>query len=220
MCLHKEMNSQGKKESIFSLFKKPVSNKLCYVALCFCIVLFFIYCNSTFTPKPKGFYTIQLPEKKYQTFNQQQYPYTFQYPVYGHVVKDSLFFGEVTENPWWINIQFPSLNGKIFISYKEVGKNSLQKLITDAYTLTNKHTIKATSKEDSLITTTNGVHGVFFRVYGDVATQYQFLLTDSVKHFVRGALYLEATPNSDSTKPVHDFLLRDMFHFINTFKWK
>jgi hypothetical protein len=59
--------------------------------------------------------------------------------VYAKVVKDSTFFGEKTENPWWINIDFPQFNGRIYVSYKTIGPNNFQKLVNDAFTLTNKH---------------------------------------------------------------------------------
>ena len=111
-------------------------------------------------------------------------------------------------------------NGKIFVSYKEIGKNKFEKLVNDAFTLTGKHTVKATGKEDSLMVNKNGVHGMFFKVLGDVATSYQFFLTDSTKNFLYGAMYLEATPNSDSSKPVNEFILQDMKHLIETFNWK
>ncbi len=180
----------------------------------------FSACNSTFTPKPKGFFKIDFPEKKYTSFDKEGYPYSFEYPVYAQVIKDSTFFGEATENPWWINVNFPQFNGKIFVSYKEIGKNKFEKLVNDAFTLTGKHTVKATGKEDSLMVNKNGVHGMFFKVLGDVATSYQFFLTDSTKHFLYGAMYLEATPNSDSSKPVNEFILQDMKHLIATFNWK
>ena len=184
------------------------------------LVVMIVSCNSTFTPKPKGFFKIAFPEKQYTTFNKEGYPYSFDYPVYAQVIKDSTFFGQVPENPWWININFPQFNGKIYISYKEVDKNKLEKLLKDAFTLTGKHTVKATGKEDSLVVNEHGVHGMFFKVLGDVATPYQFFLTDSVKNFLYGAMYLEATPNSDSAKPVNDFILQDMKHMIGTFNWK
>ena len=55
---------------------------------------------------------------------------------------------------------------------------------------------------------------------GNAATASQFYLTDSVHHFLRGALYFDAAPNEDSLKPVNDFLLEDVRHMINSFKWK
>ncbi len=177
-------------------------------------------CNSPFVPKPRGYFKIDLPQKSYQVFDQPGYPYTFEYPVYATVSKDSTFFKDATENPWWININFPQFDSRIYVSYKVIGPNKLDKLINDAFTLTNKHTSKALSIDDSLINTKNNVHGVLFKVGGNVATANQFFITDSVKHFLRGALYFDATPNEDSLAVVNDFLLIDMKHIINTFKWK
>jgi hypothetical protein len=59
--------------------------------------------------------------------------------VYAKVVKDSTFFGEKTENPWRISIDFPQFNGRIYVSCKTIGPNNFQKLVKDAFTLTNKH---------------------------------------------------------------------------------
>jgi gliding motility-associated lipoprotein GldD len=184
----------------------------------FSIVLF--SCNSTYTPKPKGYFRIDFPEKKYQVFDQAGYPYSFEYPVYAKVVKDSTFFGEATENPWWINVDFPQFHGRIYISYKDPKKYNIDTLIKQTFNLTGKHTSKAYSIEDTLLATPNGVHGVFFTVGGDVATANQFMLTDTTRHFLRGALYFDATPNSDSLGIVNRFLLEDMKHLINTFKWR
>ena len=177
-------------------------------------------CNSSYTPKPTGYYKIDFPEKKYQVFDQPGYPYSFEYPLYASIVKDSTFFGEATENPWWINVDFPQFRGRIYVSYKEIGKNKFDTLVKHSFELTGKHTSKAYSIDDSLITTPNNTHGVFFTVGGDVATANQFFLSDSTKHFLRGALYFDATPNADSLGIVNKFLMEDMKHLINTFKWR
>jgi gliding motility-associated lipoprotein GldD len=181
---------------------------------------FFTACNSPYTPKPKGYFKINFPEKKYQTFDVAGYPYTFEYPVYAQILKDSTFFNTQAENPWWINIDFPQFNGRIYISYKAIGANQLDKLVNDAFKLTNKHTTKASSIDEMLINTPNNIHGVFFNVGGDVATANQFFVTDSSRHFLRGALYFDATPNQDSLGIVNDYLVKDMQHLINTFKWR
>ena len=183
-------------------------------------IMLFLSCNSSYTPKPTGYFKIDLPERKYQLFDQPGYPYSFEYPVYARIVKDSTFFGETTENPWWINVDFPQFAGRIYVSYKEIGRNKFDTLIKHAFLLTSKHTSRAYSIDDSLVTTPNGVHGVFFTVGGNVATANQFFLTDTTRHFLRGALYFDATPNADSLGIVNRFLLTDMKHLINTFKWK
>lgn len=193
---------------------------LLFITACLLLNVFFISCNSPYVPKPAGYFNIDFPEKAYQTFNQSGFPYSFEYPAYAKIVRDSSFFGDAPENPWWINIEFPQFNGRVYVSYKEIGQNQLDKLLNDAFNLTNKQSVKASSINDSLINTANGIHGRFFKVNGDVATANQFFLTDSMHHFLRGALYFDTTPNQDSLRPVNKFLVEDLMHLINTFKWK
>jgi gliding motility-associated lipoprotein GldD len=187
----------------------------------FCFSLFLLACNSEYTIKPRGYFKIDLPDKTYQQFNNPAYPYTFEYPTYGEIVKDSLFFDEKTENPYWININFPRFNGRIYISYKDVGKNHFDSLVNDAFTMSYKqHTYKASAIEPTPFTTPNQLSGIYFSLKGNTATANQFFVTDSVKHFLRGALYFDATPNEDSLRPVNDFLQKDLQHLINTLQWK
>ncbi|HEX7902276.1 MAG TPA: hypothetical protein VF487_00255 [Chitinophagaceae bacterium] len=179
-------------------------------------------CNSTYTFKKKGYFKIELPQKHYRLFDQPGYPYSFEYPVYANVVKDSTFFGDATENPWWINIDVPQLAGRIYISYKEIGtKSKFDSLVNDAYKMVyRKHTDISTGIIDSAITTASGVEGMYFSLGGNTATANQFFLTDSTRHFLRGALYFNAAPNEDSLGVVNDFLKQDLYHLINTLKWK
>lgn len=161
--------------SIYKLLQNISRSKLVLVAMVYGLSsIVFTSCNSPYTPKPKGYYKIDFPQRSYQLFDQPGYPYTFEYPVYANVVKDSTFFGEAVENPWWININFPQFNGRIYVSYKEIGKNKFENLINDAFTLSNKHSTKAYSIDDSSIATNNNIHGRFFKIGGDVATANQF----------------------------------------------
>ena len=178
-------------------------------------------CNSEYTPRPRGYFKIALPKKEYTTFDQPGYPYTFEYPVYGTVIKDSLFFDQHPENPYWINIDFPLLSARMYLSYKEIGSNKFDSLVNDAFTLSYKqHTYKASSIQPQEFTTPNGSAGVYFTLKGNAATGNQFFITDSVSHFLRGALYFSATPNSDSLQPVNDFLRQDLWRLLNTLKWR
>ena len=183
-------------------------------------ILLLAACNSNFVVKDRGYYNIPLPEHKYRIFDEPGYPYSFEYPIYASVLKDSTFFEAQAENPWWINIDFPQFGGRIYVSYKDLHKNDLGKMINDAYKLTYKHTTKATSITDSNMATPNGVHGIYFKVGGNAATGRQFFLSDSTKHFLRGALYFDTTPNEDSLAPVSNFIQKDLLHLINSFKWK
>ena len=191
----------------------------CYVLLS---MLFFTACNSDFTARKRGYFKIDFPEKQYKLFDQPGYPYKFEYPVYAKIIKDSTFFDRKPENDWWINIDFPSFNGKVFISYKEIGKkNNFDTLINDAFKLGyGQHTQKATAIEPVPFTTPSGVEGIYFSLSGNTATANQFFVTDTTKHFLRGALYFDATPNEDSLGIVNDFLKEDLKYLINSLTWK
>ncbi len=202
-------------------------------------VIGFIACNSSYTSKKTGYFKIDLPEKQYRLFNEAGFPYSFEYPVYADIVKDSTYFDTNPENDYWRNIDFKDLNAKIFLSYKIVGGKALykikqangsykdsvginiyDKMINDAFNLTNKNDDVATSKKDSLFKTEHGVGGLLFKLGGNAATQRQFFMTDTTKSFIRGALYFYSSPNADSVKPVVDFIQQDIDHLISTFKWK
>jgi gliding motility-associated lipoprotein GldD len=180
----------------------------------------FFACNSDYTIRQRGYFKVELPEHKYQVFDKPGFPYSFEYPVYSAVVQDTTFFEDQPENPYWINIDFPQLNGRIYISYKSTKQNNYDKLVEDAFKMTYKHSTKATEIRDSMMKTKSGVTGVFFSVGGNAATAKQFFLTDTTNHFIRGALYFDASPNADSLSVVNKFLEDDMKHLINTFRWK
>ena len=201
-------------------------------------ILLLYPCNSPYTSKKRGYYKIDFPERSYVKFDEKGFPYSFEYPSYARVVRDSTYFDQDTLNPYWINIDFPSLGGKMFLSYKavggsstykvkqpdgtykdSVGKNVFDLMVNDAFKLTGKNEVVASSIKDSVFRTPNGVSGVFFRVGGNAATARQFFVSDTTKHFFRGALYFEATPNADSIRPVVDFLQKDIDHLLQTFRW-
>ncbi|RAJ85675.1 gliding motility-associated lipoprotein GldD [Chitinophaga dinghuensis] len=179
-------------------------------------------CEQAYTPKPRGYFQINFPERKYKTFDAPGYPYTFEYPEYAQIIKDTSFFGDKPENPYWINIDFPSLNGKIYLSYKIIGQgqNNLRKLIDDAFKMTYKHTYKADYIDENAIATPNNVYGTFYAVGGNAASARQFFVTDSSSHFLRGALYFDATPNADSLAPVNKFLEQDMRKLVESLHWR
>lgn len=179
-----------------------------------------ISCRPTdYTPKPRGYYNIIFPEHTYKTFNDPRFPYRFEYPTYAEIEHDTTFFGEKTENPYWISVVFPTLGGRIYISYKIMNRD-IDQLTEDAYEMTFFHTKKADYIADDIINNDSAnVHGIFYTVSGNAASAYQFFATDSTKHYLRGALYFNVTPNADSLKPVNEFIRKDMFHLLSTLRW-
>lgn len=201
----------------------------------FPLVLFIFACNSGYTPKPRSYFKIDLPQRVYKEFNEPGYPYAFEYPVYANVSKEADSTGN---NPYWININFDQFQGRIYLSYKSINgrsvykiktangykdsvvSNSFENLREEAYKMTYKHTIKASGIIDSAFVTENGSTGVYFYVAGEAATSKQFYVADTARHFLRGALYFDASPNADSISVVSDFLEEDIKHLIRTLRWK
>lgn len=185
------------------------------------IVVIAIFCNSLSgchsdsVPKPKGYFRLSYPEKQYRQLD-SIYPYKFYYPVYGKVLMDK----ESSAEKYWINIDFPKYKARIHISYKPINGN-LDNLIEDVRTLAYKHTIKADAINEKIFSNPDKkVYGTLYDIKGNAASSYQFYVTDSSKHFLRGALYFNVQPNKDSLAPAVDFFGKDMAYLIETIEWK
>ncbi len=178
-------------------------------------------CNNDYTPKPKAFPRVIFPEHKYEMFVPDNCPFQFEKPVYSSVTNDSFYFGQRLNQPCWLDVNFPAFNGTINLTYKDIEKeNSLEKLVEDAHKLSYEHTKKADYINEIRIENSHGVGGLLFDVGGDAASNVQFFLTDSIHHFIRGALYFNNEPNTDSMAPVVSFVKQDLKHILQTFQWK
>jgi gliding motility-associated lipoprotein GldD len=176
----------------------------------------FAACEETYSPKPRGYFRIDLPEREYIPFD-TTFPYAFEYPVYADISPDPF----TPEEPYWLNINFPDFKGKIHLSYKNVDGN-LREYLEDSRQFVMKHIPKASAIEDSLILDRDkDLYGLVYNIDGmGAASPCQFFITDSSKHFVRAALYFDVVPNNDSLAPVIDFIKKDIEHLLATFQWK
>ena len=174
-------------------------------------------CGSNYSPKPRGYFKIDFPEKRYQSYK-GNCPYMFDYPTYARVAPDSA--GAI--KPCWLDVTFPQMNAKIHLSYQEIhSKEMFNQLVEDARTFAFKHTSKATAIDEGLIAYPDRkVYGIFYSIDGNAASSAQFFLTDSTKHYLRGALYFHERPQLDSIQPVLDFIRKDVDVLIKSIRWK
>lgn len=176
-------------------------------------------CNGTpeYSPKPRGYYRIYFPKRVYQQYK-AGCPYTFTYPGYAMVEQDKA----AGAKPCWINLQIPQFNATLHLSYQPVtSKKVFNELIEDAHTFAFKHTVKATSIDEGIISYPDRkVYGIYYTIDGNAASSAQFFLTDSTKHYLRGALYFNSQPRLDSIQPVLDFVKKDMEVLIKSFAWQ
>ncbi|MBS1685947.1 MAG: gliding motility lipoprotein GldD [Bacteroidetes bacterium] len=176
-------------------------------------------CHGDYSPKPKAYPRVVFPERNYEMYDSKDCPFRFEKPVYAQIQHDSSAMG--MSHPCWINIAFPDFNGTVNLTYKEINKDmTLERLLEDAHKLSFKHTKKANYIDESLIVNKHGVSGIFYNVGGDAASNVQFFLTDSSRHFIRGSLYFYNEPNSDSMAPVLTFVRQDLDTMLSTFEWK
>lgn len=170
-------------------------------------------------PKQKAYPRLYLPQKNYIRFAPEGCPYSFDMPVYGRAQTDSVYLGRPLGEECWYNLYFDSLNATINLTYKAIeGDVTLSRLADDAYRLSFKHSKKADYIDESIIQNQQGLGGVIYEVGGNAASSVQFFLTDSSKHFVRGALYFNNEPNIDSMRPVIAFVRKDLDRMIQTFR--
>jgi len=172
-------------------------------------------CKEEPLPKPTGYFRIDLPEKEYRQIDQIPFPFKFQLPQYGAV---NLNRTKTDSN--FLNIDFARFEARIHLSYSPVDTN-LNRLLEDSRELVYKHVVKAEDISEHLIVNKeSSVFGTYYEIDGNTASGSQFYLTDSNKHFLRGALYFYAEPNFDSIAPVQAFLKEDIEKMITTLKWK
>jgi gliding motility-associated lipoprotein GldD len=186
----------------------------------FCIILSTLLITSCggdeeFSPKPKGYFRIDLPKKSYQLYD-QSCPFTFEYPKYARIVTDK----ERIAEPCWLNFEFPRFGATVHLSYKEIQTNS-DEYIKNSWEMAQKHIAKASAMNNVEVNNRKDkVYGLVFNIEGNAASPLQFYVTDSTKHFLRGSLYFYAVPNRDSIGPVYDFIHADIEHMIETLRWK
>ncbi len=188
----------------------------------FCILITVASCKpETYVPKPRGYARMDTPQHAYRLFDSVGFPYAFEYPIYGHISQDTLMAGVKPENPYWINIDFPTLGGTFYLSYKEISAaHPLEQLMEDTHDMSFYLTKRADYMNTPAFHLPGNVHGILYDVGGNSASAYQFFATDSSRHFLRGALYFNVTPNADSLRPVTELLHTDMDHLIRTLRWK
>jgi gliding motility-associated lipoprotein GldD len=106
-------------------------------------------------------------------------------------------------------------------SYIEMD-HPLKDYIDYALAKVEEHEVKADAIDGSLriIRPDARVFGTFFELKGDVASPFQFYLTDSTSRFVSAAVYFNARPNYDSLRPTLEYLKKDLVRMMNTFEWE
>lgn len=167
-----------------------------------------------YSPKPAGYYRIDLPAPGYheQEFQSGEFQISNQ---------ASIVYTSNQEEGEFFNIVYPQLHAQIYCSYLSIKKENLAQLSEESRKFVYLHAVKADAiREQVFDNQEQSVYGIRYNIQGNVASPTQFVLTDSIYSFFRGALYFDNTPNQDSIAPVLDYINNDIQVLIESFRWK
>lgn len=171
--------------------------------------------NKNIAPKPKGYFRIDLPEQTYRTLD-TTLPFTMAISQYAEAIITPKDSGKI-----WIDLNYPKFAAELKMTYFPIHQNLRERMIQERE-MVEFHYVKADDVEYSIISDPDSrMFGQIYDIKGaDVATPFQFWVSDSTHHFLRGSLYFNFPPNNDSIQPVIDFLHNDLLKLVNTLQWK
>jgi gliding motility-associated lipoprotein GldD len=169
-----------------------------------------VSCSEPAVPKPKAMLRLEYPVAQYEM---AELPCAFEF-------QKNTSARLTGEKDCSFVLDYEKLNASIYVTYKPV-QGDLDKLLRDAQKLTYEHVVKADNiTEQPFVNSKAGVYGMFYELEGNAASQSQFYLTDSVRHFITGSLYFKVKPNYDSVMPAAHYLGKDIRKVMESFQWK
>lgn len=207
--------------------KKYIILTLACLLLCACR-------NNDYTPKPQAYLRIDMPEHEYFLMDTMRYadPNTRSFDGKPYKILPFIFEAnqciewvdkDAPKGERWVDLKYPQWDGVVFLTYKRLASpRDLRGQTDTSQRLLESHYRFASGIEEQRYD--DPEHRVFGSVYylggKNVASTCQFWLTDSAHHFLRGALYLNQTPNNDSLAPVLDYMQQDIEHLVETLRWR
>lgn len=192
-------------------------HKFTFFAFLLTLSLLVVSCgdDKPLIPKPPTYLRNDFPEHTYKKLD-LGCPYNFE-------LSNAYSYSRVSEGETQtchLDVDLGKLNGVMHFSYIKM-ENPLRDYIEYSLKKVEEHEVKADGIEDEqFLFPEKKVYGTFFEIKGDVASPFQFYLTDSTNHFVSGVVYFNARPNYDSLRPSLDYLKVDLKHLIETFEWE
>ena len=187
----------------------------------FLVIVLSVSCSSDYSPKPKGYFHIELPEPVYRDFTGNPF---LKFNVSNQaLVEDMKNVPEDMKkrNGVGFNLNYPRLNAQIYCSYFRINKPDFQVFMEESREMVYVREKKAKGvKEIEYSNPEHKVYGVVYEIQGDAASPIQFVISDSTSSFFRGALFFDTYFNRDSIAPVLAYINKDIQIMIESFQWK
>ena len=174
--------------------------------------------GNDYSPKPQAYLRIDLPEQLYSSTDSLTLPFRFEKNDVAELTLKKEMGHEL-----WVDLNYPQWDGVIFLTYKHLhGADDLRGQIDTSSRMLEKHYQFASGIDEQVFESDDHtVHAVKWHLKGkNVASTYQFYATDSARHFLRGALFVNRAPNNDSLAPVLEYIQADLDHLIETLRWR
>ena len=186
------------------------------------ISLAFVSCHShdDYSPKPQAYLRIDVPAHAYTLYDTSVLPFTFEHSTFSAVDWKTR---PDRASDRWFTIVYPQFKGYVFLSYKHLhNRQELKAQVDTSYRFVEDNFHYSSGVDENMFTDApHHLYGTTYHLKGQsVASTYQFWITDSTSHFLRGALYIDCTPNNDSLAPVLDYIQADMNHLIESIRWR
>lgn len=174
------------------------------------------------SPKPRMYPRADLPDHRFVTMDKSEgCGFLFRRSVYSEVVERSRFFDQQLENDCWFDLHYPEMNVTVHFTYHPIREEKdYATLAGESFRMAYEHSSIASSIREEPVFLNGLEQGMIFQLKGPVASPYQFYLTDTTRHFLRGSLYFNSHPNPDSVAPYLHYLSIDMDTLIQSIRWK
>ena len=167
-------------------------------------------------PRQMAYHRIDFPaQTTHQSFDNNSCPFTFEYPDYGEITRDS-------DDSCWVDINFAQYDCKWHITYRNGGKTGKNRNVhfEEHRKIVYKHVQKASRIENQPFEVTAG-NGTMYEVYGNVGTPMYIFLSDSTgQDIMMGTFYFQTALKNDSLAPIIDYMKGQFSHMLETMEWK
>jgi len=188
--------------------------------LYFYLLAISISCSTDYSPKPRGYFHINLPHPVYQDL--LAYP-DFKCSISNQALVEELKNGQngkQDKKETEFNLSYPRLHAKIYCTYFRMNSSDFPVLSEESRRMTDFQNKKAKGiTEVAYSHPEQKVYGLVYEIEGAAASPVQFVITDSVHSFFRGALYFDTAYNRDSIAPVLAYINKDIHVMIESFQW-
>ena len=163
------------------------------------------------TPKPKAQLALTYPTPQYNSLS-SECTYTFEY--------NHLLATPKKLSACGITLNYEVLNAKLYLTYFDLNKYSLDTLILDFNKRLEMLGKQASQVNESAFENkTENLLGSCIIIVGNSPSNLHFFGTDTQKHYITGSLLFEVKPNYDSLAPAIMYVKKDVQKLLETLRW-